>query len=214
MNGRDRILAAMRMEKPDRVPVMCQPSWGFVLLNNPDLDPIDIWHNHDGAYAQAFTNISKQFGFDGILLPGVGLADLNMDQVENIDRDNEEGPVVYFKNGDSCVYCYNDLPRYSCAAAPEKDFGSFDPETIPEKLTYHPPSNHLKMHLNSDPDGRIAEIRQAIEFTNDELSVHGEMYSPQDFLIDLFVQISHLNENFWIDIWGACHNRYYLFHFY
>jgi hypothetical protein len=186
MNGRERILTAMRMEKPDKVPVMCQPSWGFVLLHNPDISPLDIWHNHDGAYARAFTNVSKQFGFDGALLPGVGLAALDMDAVDRIDRNNAEGPIVYFNNGDSCIYCYNDLPRYSYVTSPEKDFESFDPETIPERLVYHPPSNHLKMTLNETEEGRTADIRQALAFTHNELSVHGEMYSPQDFLIDLF----------------------------
>ena len=39
MESIERIGAAMRLGKPDRVPLMCQPSWGFVLKQLPGLDP-------------------------------------------------------------------------------------------------------------------------------------------------------------------------------
>ena len=72
MTSRARMVAAMRLRKADRVPVMCQPSWGFVLQELPDLAPIDFWHNHDGAMARAFCEISRRFGFDGTLIRAVG----------------------------------------------------------------------------------------------------------------------------------------------
>lgn len=186
ISSRERMAAALHLEKPDRVPVMCQPSWGFVLKQLPELDPIDFWHNHNAAMACAFCEISQRFGFDGVMIPAVGAAPLDESQVERIDRTPAEGPVVWFKNGDSCVYCRNDLPRYTHAQPPEVGFDDFDPATISEQLDYHPPTNHLRMRLRDDSGGRVAEITQARAIIGPELDLHGSLYSPEDYLIDLF----------------------------
>jgi len=183
--SRTRLAAAMRLEKPDRVPVMCQPSWGFVMRQLPELDPIDVWHNHGGALARAFCEISLRFGFDGVLIPAVGAAPLDERTVRRIDRTPAEGPVVYFHNGDSCVYCRNDLPRYTHATPPEQDIGAVDPLAVDERLSYHPPAPRLRMWLARGGAGRVAELTQARALIGDELSLHGAAYSPEDYLIDL-----------------------------
>ncbi|MBS0662936.1 MAG: hypothetical protein JSR48_06705 [Verrucomicrobia bacterium] len=183
--SRTRLAAAMRLERPDRVPVMCQPSVGFVLRQLPDLDPIDLWHNHDGALARGFCTISQRFGFDGVLIPAVGAAPLDERAVVRIDRQNPEGPVVYFRNGDRCVYCRNDLPRYTHAVAPERDLADLDPAAVALQLSYHPPSTRLRMWLAEGPAGRVAELHQARALVGPDLSIHGALYSPEDYLIDL-----------------------------
>ena len=175
----------MRLEKPDRVPVMCQPSWGFVLIHNPDLDPLDVYHNHNGACAKAFCNITDKFGFDGVMIPSVGLRALDINAVDRIDRDNPEGTTVYFKNGDECVYCSDELPRYKYAKSPLIDIETFDPTTISNKLEYHPASTNLRMMIADDPAGRTAELRQSRELLGGDLSLHGAIYSPEDYLLDL-----------------------------
>lgn len=182
--SRTRIAAAMRRERPDRVPVMCQPALGFVLRQLPDLDPIDVWHSHDGALARGFCAISQRFGFDGVLIPAVGAAPLDERTVARIDRSNPEGPVVHFKNGDSCVYCRNDLPRYTHAVPPERDIVDLDPAAVADRLAYHPPSTRLRMWLAPDAAGRVAELRQARAIVGPDVSVHGALYSPEDYLID------------------------------
>jgi len=174
----------MRLERPDRVPVMCQPSLGFVLRQLPDLDPIDLWHNHGGALARGFCAISERFGFDGVLIPAVGAAPLDEATVSRIDRANAEGPVVYFRNGDSCVYCRNDLPRYTHAVAPEREITDLDPAAVAEQLSYHPPSTRLRMRIADGTAGRVAELRQARALVGPDVSVHGSLYSPEDYLID------------------------------
>ena len=183
--ARTRLAAAMRREHPDRVPVMCQPSVGFVLRQLPDLDPIDLWHNHGGALARGFCEISRRFGFDGVLIPAVGAAPLDERTVLRIDRAHPEGPLVYFRNGDRCVYCRNDLPRYTHAAPPERELGDLDPAAIAAQLSYHPPSTHLRMHLAEGAVGRVAELRQARAIMGPDVSIHGALYSPEDYLIDL-----------------------------
>ncbi len=42
MDGKERMARAMNLEKPDRVPLMCQPSWGFILKQVPGIDPVDL----------------------------------------------------------------------------------------------------------------------------------------------------------------------------
>lgn len=183
--SRQRVAAAMRREHPDRVPVMCQPSWGFVLRQLPDLDPIDFWHNHGGAMARAFCEISRRFGFDGVMIPAVGAAPLDPAAVDRIDRDFPEGPVVHFRNGDSCVYCRNELPRYTHAVPPELEIEACDPPTIPTQLTYHPPSTRLRMQVAEEPSARVAELTQSRALAGPDVSLHGSLYAPEDFLIDL-----------------------------
>jgi uroporphyrinogen-III decarboxylase len=183
--SRSRLAAAMRLEKPDRVPVMCQPALGFVLRQMPELDPIDVWHNHGGALARGFCEISRRFGFDGVLIPAVGAAPLDESTVQRIDRTDPEGPVVYFKNGDRCEYCRNDLPRYLHATPPEREIGDLDPAAIAEQLSYHPPSTRLRMQIATGVTARVAELTQARAFVGPEVSVHGSLYSPEDYLIDL-----------------------------
>jgi hypothetical protein len=184
MNGTERMAKAMKLEKPDRVPLMCQPSWGFVLKQLPWLNPVDLWHNRERAYAEAFCKISRRFHFDGVLIPGVGLAPLDEDKVKSIGSGHEDGPVVHFKNGDSCVYCHDDLPRYQHAVPPEVTIDDLDPDKVPDNITFLPPSNRLRMWLNTDPYGRVAEIHQSKEITCGSLSIHGSVYAPEDYLID------------------------------
>lgn len=183
--SRSRLAAAMRLERPDRVPVMCQPSLGFVLRQLPELDPIDVWHNHDGALARGFCEISRRFGFDGVLIPAVGAAPLDEEQVSRIDRTQPEGPVVHFRNGDRCVYCRNDLPRYTHAVPPERELADLDPAAIAEPLAYHPPSTRLRMQLGEGAAARVAELTQSRLILGPDVSLHGSLYSPEDYLIDL-----------------------------
>lgn len=175
----------MRLERPDRVPVMCQPALGFVLRQMPELDPIDVWHNHGGALARGFCEISRRFGFDGVLIPAVGAAPLDERTVRRIDRQDPEGPVVYFNNGDHCHYCRNDLPRYMHATPPEREIGDLDPAAVAEQLSYHPPSTRLRMQMAQGTAGRVAELTQARAYLGPDVSVHGSLYSPEDYLIDL-----------------------------
>ena len=184
MTGAERMAKAMKLEKPDRVPLMCQSSWGFVLKQLPWLNPVDLWHNREQAYAEAFTQISKRFHFDGVLLPAVGLAPLDVTEVKHFDAENAEGPVVYFDNGDSCVYCRNDLPRYQHLHEPEVSIDELDPDQVPDNISFLPPSNRLRMWLNKDAYGRVAEIHQVKEKSCGFLSVHGSVYAPEDYLID------------------------------
>lgn len=163
---------------------MCQPSWGFVLTQLPEVSPIDHWYNKNGIYPRSFADISFRFHFDGVLIPAVGLAALKEEKVAKEDQVLPGGPSIYFQNGDQCIYCRDDLPRYFYKNAPEISIDELNPDEIPDSITYHTPSNHLRMHMNDDEPGRIAEILQLREYMGNELSIHGSTYAPEDYLID------------------------------
>ncbi len=230
MTGAERIRAAMELRKPDRVPLMSQPSWGFVLKQIKGLDPVALWHNREGTYSKAFTQISERFRFDGVLIPAVGLAPMDEDQVESVGVESESGtsgevgersggsdrapeesermsnatsgnsagtfgntagpsgiqqtPEIRFRNGDRCIFCLDDLPRYHHTVLPETTIEELDPDSVPETISFHPPSNRLRMWINEDPYGRVAELHQVRELTGGKLSVHGSVYAPEDYLID------------------------------
>jgi hypothetical protein len=184
MNSAERVAAAMNLEQPDRVPFMCQPSWGFVLKQLPGLDPVGLWHNQNALYARSFLKISERFHFDGILIPAVGLAPLDEERVVSMEIEHSDGPLVRFSNGDRCVYCRDDLPRYHHQVPQEVTIDDLDPEEVPETISFHPPSNQLRMWINEDQWGRVAEIHQVRELATHPLSIHGSVYAPEDYLID------------------------------
>ena len=67
MTHRERIHTAMRLGRPDRVPVMCQLSSGFIERNAAS--PPD-WKNAESA-AEAVLSMRERFGFDGVLAIGM-----------------------------------------------------------------------------------------------------------------------------------------------
>ena len=70
MNSRERMALAMQLQKPDRVPVMCQLALGHYFLNT-DFAPHEIWFDSE-AFAEAVVALQRRYRFDGILvnLPG------------------------------------------------------------------------------------------------------------------------------------------------
>ncbi|HYK88413.1 MAG TPA: uroporphyrinogen decarboxylase family protein [Acidobacteriota bacterium] len=108
MNSRERVAAAMRMEAPDRVPVMCQLSLGHYFLNC-DIPEIEIWHTTEG-FGEALIQLQQRYRFDGVLinLPG---RDPNwrshVRRVENRGGDT----VIHWRNGWFTVCPPDDNPH-------------------------------------------------------------------------------------------------------
>ena len=59
----ERIHAAMRHQEPDRVPVMCQLSQGYMSKNGGE-KPFDMYFNAESA-ARAFFKTREELDFDG-----------------------------------------------------------------------------------------------------------------------------------------------------
>ena len=96
MNSRERVRRAMRHERPDRVPVMCQLALGHFFLHGGH-KPSDVWFDTD-TLIRTFIDFQRRYRFDGFLinLPGrppdwkQSLADY---------RQDDQGETLTWKSG-------------------------------------------------------------------------------------------------------------------
>ena len=66
MIPRERIATTMNLEEPDRVPVMCQMSYGFMLLQT-GFSPSEFWLSAE-LFTEGLLKLRKIYSFDGILI--------------------------------------------------------------------------------------------------------------------------------------------------
>ncbi len=187
MNSKERMIKTMKLEKPDRVPVMCQLSIGHLLLNT-DVTPVELWYTAEGC-AQAWIQAQRRYQFDGILL---NLCGPDRDIMNAIDRieENETNQTIFWKPG---IFDYthtvcprNDLP-YNVwdEGEPIENFQNFDPEKdLPSRLEWMPVSQ--SMHYEIHPESCFDTLHHVQQITGDKLSLHGEVFSPWDYHLATF----------------------------
>jgi len=187
MNGKERMLAAMSLREPDRVPVMCQLSIGHLLLNT-DISPIDLWYTAEGC-ARAWVEMQRRYRFDGILM---NLCGPPHDALESIAR-VEEYDREYIIRWDPGAFDYthtifplDDLPRNIWPdGEPFADFDAFDPEKdLPDFLEWLPVSQGMKYPIH--PVSRLDSIHWVQSLTGGDISLHGEVFSPWDYHLATF----------------------------
>lgn len=168
MTNYERIHAAMRREKADRVPVMCQLSQEF-MARNSGVRPFDMYYSAPG-YAQAFLNLRKAFNFDGILL-NITVGDDWQDFYDNtkieivggIERYTLPNGAIFEQQGRDFVHVNRSAP------GPSPEIDELDPDTLETKVDY---TKHMALHKLIVAEGR-----------NGNFSVHGEIGSPFDHMI-------------------------------
>jgi len=171
----------MRKEKPDRTPVMCQLSIGH-MIRVLGTSPAEFWFDRT-TYVEGLLAIRELYGFDGILVSLHG-HDPNWrnDVVEIEDREN--GQLVRWRNG-SETFCPNDdLPFHTPAQSIHPlNISELDPERDVElPIRYIPVSQGL--HFSISEPSPFGSLQQILEMAGDEFSVHGEVTSPFDYLLD------------------------------
>jgi uroporphyrinogen-III decarboxylase len=177
MSGKQRIALAMRRQKPDRVPVMCQMAMGHIYLKT-GLSPLEVWHDPE-TYTEALFRMRELYSFDGILVsvPG-GDPDWRAKIAER--RKDATGERVAWREaplnpspyplGDRTSYPWDDLPS-PVSPTPPPTVHEFDPETIDT--------------LDPVPDWMLNNLRAVMERAGGEWSVHGETFSPFDKLLEV-----------------------------
>jgi uroporphyrinogen decarboxylase len=179
MNSRDRILAAMDLRQPDRVPVMCQLSLGhyFVQLG---VDPAEYWLDNE-TISNCYLALAERYGFDGILinLPG---RDPNVRQfVERIET-TADGQVIHYKDGSRCVCPPDDLPMH--VEGPKLPLDEIEVEKLYYEDPHTPGGLKYPFHYDLEPttehfpESVFAIIDRVLKAVNGELSVHSEVFSP------------------------------------
>ncbi len=108
MNSKERMRLAMKGEKPDRVPLMCQLALGHI-YKNAGISPVDYWYDSKG-FAEGFITMAERYRFDGIL---INISGVNPDLRKGVLSVSESGKgnVVLWKNGMKTFMPADDDPR-------------------------------------------------------------------------------------------------------
>ncbi len=181
MNSKERVIKAMNFEEPDRVPLMCQFSIGF-MLKQLKVSPAEFWF--DGSvFLDGLIELRKIFRFDGILVTLFGHDPLWKNNVIKITKDLD-GETVYWKNGDTTVCPLNDLPiHYAVTQKPKANISDFNPDSLSDEICYTIVSQGLDFSISSSE--RFSILNKAFDKTGGECSIHGEVGSPFDYFLNL-----------------------------
>lgn len=169
MNSKQRIAAALRGEAVDRIPFMCQISMEHYFLALGVDDWAAIWLNPD-RFAAVQMDLCKRYGMDGVLV-NVYPSYTIWNGIKNIKREDDRETVT-FADGTEGVFTKRGDELYDWKKTENKaDTLDFDPTT----LNYPEPTNDYFDSLRAFDDDFL-----------EEHSLHWELQSPFDHLVDLF----------------------------
>ncbi len=197
MNPRTRMAFAMRRQAPDRVPVMCQLALGHYFLNT-GIPPHKIWFTSEG-FAEALIMLQRRYRFDGILVNLPGRPPDLLTQVAAV-TETREGERLTWINGEVTIVPWDDNPYHLTADGsrpPRADFATLDPDNLNglDDLigytwgVYHVPrldGKSGKGPLTEVPDYLLRTIDLVRSQVGEEVSIHGEVFSPFTHFMELF----------------------------
>ena len=165
MNGKERVRLAMRGEKPDRTPLMCQLSYGYLAANVVD-DAMRFWYEPDGL-ANAFIAAADKYHFDGILVNKSTVMPGQLNQLASLEAIGNGEKMATWKNGRRTRILPNTDPV-------DMDRGKDSrPETIDELNVdaICPPREE------DVPEYSCNVLKAVLKARSSELSIHGEIVS-------------------------------------
>ena len=183
MLPRERLIKAMELKHPDRVPSMSQFSIGFMnhQLKGKDISPMELWLDAD-KYAEALLFLREKFDFDGILVSVHGHDPRWRDKIRKIETENGYEKAI-FKDREE-IYPEDDLPLVRFHETP-REVSLEDPDIfsyLPEKVNYVPASRESHFFISEEDPYRIFQILK--DKTLGLFSIHGEVTSPLDYLLN------------------------------
>ena len=212
MTSKERVAIAMQGGLPDRVPVMCQLSLGHYFIHS-GVDPFEIWFRSEG-FARALIRLQERYQFDGIL---VNLHGRDPDfQGHMVKRDLKSGEDwIWWDNDHLTKLPKDDNPHYYGQDG-KQHFPAFD-DVDPDQLFYIDPWNLTGINypftwdFETEPRSRAnyfpSYINQTLETVlnevGDQISVHGEIFSPFSQFLEL-LNYSEALTNLLVDP-GKCH---------
>ncbi|MCX6032181.1 MAG: hypothetical protein NT169_23165 [Chloroflexi bacterium] len=197
MNSRERIALAMRLQQPDRVPVMCQLALGHYFLNT-GFKPHEIWFS-SVAFADALVTLQRRYRFDGILVNIPGRPPDVLDEVERIET-TPDGERLIWRNGEITFCPWDDNPYHMTPdeqPPPRADFATIAPDRLEvlDELTgytwgvYHIPrlaGKAIRGPLTDIPAYFLRTLDLVRQKAGEDVSVHGEVFSPFTHFVELF----------------------------
>lgn len=179
---RERVLAAMNLQKPDRVPLMCQFSIGS-MMQQLKPSPAEFWYDGE-LFAIGLVELCKRFNFDGILVSLHGHSPNWREKVLSF-KELEEGKQELIFEDRRELHSWTDLPmvKYFNKSLP-KSIDEIDVDKdVPDVIDYIPVSQNLYFKIDKEHPFDIFDFLR--EMVGDKYSIHGEITSPFDYLLDL-----------------------------
>ena len=182
MTSRERILKAMNMEQPDRVPLMCQFSIGFMnqQMKGKGISPMELWLDAE-KYTEVLLFLRRKFGFDGILVSLHGHSKDWRKNILRLDRQKDMEVAIFQDRFE--FYPDNDLPYADFLQARQRDISEVTPDEIPDELDYIPASKNCYIFIDKNDPYQVFDILESR--VKNKFSIHGEITSPFDYLLDL-----------------------------
>jgi MtaA/CmuA family methyltransferase len=180
MTPKERVNAAMNLLPVDKIPLMCQMSIGHMLVQL-QVSPVQFWFDPI-VFADGLIHLSEVYGFDGILVSLHGHDPNWNESVEKIIN-SDEHEIVEWKNGDKTFCPFNDLPYYQFAEEKKAiSLENFSLDNLPPSLEYIPVSQNLLFKISQEH--KFDAINYIINRAGEKYSIHGEITSPFDYLLD------------------------------
>jgi uroporphyrinogen-III decarboxylase len=189
MTSRELVAMAMRRERPPRVPVMCQMANGHTVIQT-GVDPVDYFLD-DQVWADCLLRMRALYDFDGILCHKPGRVHGIQELVERIDRDAPT-PTLYLNDG-SRIECTRDDDSYY-KPAPGFRRPALNELDLDDLLGWAPASFRAFQWSKAtipiaDPDAfpehTFGMLDIVLRKAGTEYSVHGEVRSPFDHLLNI-----------------------------
>ena len=180
--SKQRVRAAMNLEQPDRVPLMCQFSIGS-MMQQLQPNPVEFWYDKN-VFADGLIELCQKFRFDGILVSLHGHSDKWKKDLTGYDLTGQGSYKLTYPDRTE-LHSWSDLPlvTFSHNRIP-KWIEDIDIEKdIPSEINYIPVSQNLYFDL--DREGLFDIFNLIYEKVGDSLSIHGEITSPFDYFLDL-----------------------------
>lgn len=176
MTSRERMGAAMSLERPDRIPVMCQFSIGHMLVRLR-ASPAEFWCDPE-VFVDGLFTMREMYDFDGILVSLHG-HDPGWRARVVTRREKAAGEEITWSDGSTTLFPRDELPRHS--SAPESASSEPTAPALPP-IDYIPVSQGLRFVIH--PGHRFDVLERAVARSARRYSVHGEITSPFDYLLD------------------------------
>jgi hypothetical protein len=180
--SRERVKAAMNLQHPDRVPLMCQFSIGSMMTQLKP-NPVEFWYDKN-VFADGLIRLAEMFRFDGILVSLHGHSDKWKEDLLNYECVNEGNYKLTYPDRTE-IHSWTDLPLV--AFSQKKVLPAIEDidvaKDIPSEINYIPVSQNLYFDLDKASLFDIFDIIYAN--VGDSVSIHGEITSPFDYFLDL-----------------------------